>query len=85
MYNINRYFKKGGDKVTGISLKAARANADKTQTELAKAVGVSKNLIIDWEKGRRKPKDYQFYKYCAACNVDPRDVDCEFITVARAK
>lgn len=66
-----------------ISLKAARVDAGKTQSELSKEVGVSKNLIIDWEKGRKAPDIEQFYRYCAACNIAPEDVDCKVRVVTR--
>lgn len=66
-----------------ISLKAARANADKTQAELAKAVGVSKNKIINWEKGRATPRQEQLERYCAACGCRPEDVDCAVLILSR--
>lgn len=38
-----------------ISLAAARVNAGMTQTDIAEKLGVSKNTIINWEKGKVKP------------------------------
>lgn len=38
-----------------ISLAAARVNADMTQQEAAEKLGVTKQTIINWEKGRRSP------------------------------
>lgn len=38
-----------------ISLKAARVNAGLTQDDVAKAVGISKNTIVNYEKGRSAP------------------------------
>lgn len=38
-----------------ISLAAARVNAEMTQTEAAKAMSVSKNTLVNWEKGTSKP------------------------------
>lgn len=38
-----------------ISLAAARVNAGMTQEEVAKEMQVSKNKIVDWEKGKREP------------------------------
>ena len=35
-----------------ISLAAARVNAEMTQEEVAEIMHVSKNTIINWEKGR---------------------------------
>lgn len=38
-----------------ISLAAARVNANMTQAEAAKALQVSNQTIVNWEKGARKP------------------------------
>ena len=38
-----------------ISLAAARVNAEMTQTEAAKAMSISKNTLVNWEKGTSKP------------------------------
>ena len=38
-----------------ITLKAARANKGLTQKEAAKALGISEQTIINWEKGRSFP------------------------------
>lgn len=42
-----------------ISLAAARVNAGLTQEEVAKALKVSKNTIVAWEKGTSEPKTSQ--------------------------
>ena len=47
-----------------ISLAAARINANMTQEEAARAIGVSKGTIISWEKGRISPKYNQMVKLC---------------------
>lgn len=39
----------------GITLKAARVNAGLTQEQAAKALGVTEQTIINYEKGRRYP------------------------------
>lgn len=39
-----------------ISLAAARVNAGLTQEDVAKEFGVSKQTIINWEKGKSVPK-----------------------------
>lgn len=39
-----------------ISLAAARVNAGLTQDEVAKYMKVSKNTIVNWEKGRNEPQ-----------------------------
>lgn len=38
-----------------ISLAAARVNAGMTQEEVARTMHVSKNTILNWEKGKRNP------------------------------
>lgn len=39
-----------------ISLAAARVNAGLTQTDVAKALNVGKQTIVNWEKGKSEPK-----------------------------
>ena len=39
-----------------ISLEAARVNAKLTQEQAANKLGVSKNTVINWEKGRVAPR-----------------------------
>ena len=39
-----------------ISLAAARVNAGMTQEDVAKKMGISKQTIINWEKGKPKIK-----------------------------
>jgi len=39
-----------------ISLAAARVNAGLTQSDVAEKLGVTKQTILDWEKGRSEPK-----------------------------
>ena len=38
-----------------ISLAAARVNAGMTQEEVAKRMHVSKNTVVNWEKGKTEP------------------------------
>ena len=38
-----------------ITLKAARVNAEMTQTEAAKALGISKNTLLNYEKYKTIP------------------------------
>jgi len=38
-----------------ISLAAVRVNANKTQTEVANAIGVSKTTIVNWENYKTTP------------------------------
>lgn len=39
-----------------ISMKAARVNAKLTQRQVANAVGISKNTLSNYEKGKSIPK-----------------------------
>ena len=38
-----------------ISLEAARVNAQMTQDEAANKIGVTKQTLLNWEKGRSAP------------------------------
>ena len=54
---ISEYKKNGGDKVAKleISISAARENAQLTQLDVAKKLGVTKQTIVNWEKYRQTP------------------------------
>ena len=67
-----------------ISLAAARVNAGLTQGDMVKAVGVCRNIIVDWEKGRKHPTMEQLEKYCKACGCSVSDVDCKVLILKRA-
>ena len=47
-----------------ISMAAARVNAGLTQDEMAKRMKLTKQTIVNWEKGRVKPKPAQFEMFC---------------------
>ena len=55
-----------------ITLAAARVNAGLTQDNIAEKMKVSKQTIINWEKGRVIPKLAEFEMFCRICNV-PKD------------
>ena len=42
-----------------ISLAAARVNAEMTQEDVAKEMHVSKNTVVNWEKGKSEPTNSQ--------------------------
>ena len=65
-----------------MSLKAARVTAGLTQAQLANAIHVSKNYVIDWEKGRKNPTEEQFRKYCEACGCPTSAVKCKVLILA---
>ena len=56
-----------------ISLASARVNAGMTQENVAKAMGVSKNTIVNWENGKVEMKPAQFKMYCQVVGA-PEDV-----------
>lgn len=56
-----------------ISLASARVNAGMTQENVAKAMRVSKNTIVNWENGKVEMKPAQFKMYCEVVGA-PEDV-----------
>lgn len=52
-----------------ISLAAARVNADLTQEDVANALGISKNTVVNWEKGRTVPDMAQWRKLELLYNI----------------
>ena len=74
----------GGEYMRKISLAAARVNAGLTQDELRRKVGVSKNILIDWEKGRKVPTMEQLERYCKECGCSVSDVDCKVLVLTTA-
>ena len=52
-----------------ISLAAARVNAEMTQTEAGKAMSVSKNTLVNWEKGTSKPSITQAKELAAIYKI----------------
>lgn len=52
-----------------ISLAAARVNAEMTQTEAAKAMSVSKNTLVNLEKGTSKPSITQAKELAAIYKI----------------
>ena len=52
-----------------ISLAAARVNAGLTQEEVARNLGISKNTLINWEKGKSIPRATQMQKMCKIYNI----------------
>lgn len=55
-----------------VTLAAARVNAGYTQSEIARKMQVTKQTIINWEKGKVIPKPAQFYMLCEEYKA-PRD------------
>jgi len=53
-----------------ISLAAARVNANLTQAEAAKQLGIANNTLIKWEKGEDFPKISQMRELCNLYQID---------------
>lgn len=54
-----------------ISMAAARVNACLTQADIAKEMHVTKQTVVNWEKGKVVPKAAQFEMYCRLCSIEP--------------
>ena len=52
-----------------ISLKAARVNANMLQSDVAETLGVSKESVANWEKGKTAPKSTVLVKLCGLYGV----------------
>lgn len=52
-----------------ISLAAARVNVEMTQSDVAEKMGVAKQTVVNWEKGKITPKPAQFEMMCRLYNV----------------
>ena len=52
-----------------ISLAAARVNAQMTQEEVAKKMNVSKNTVVNWEKGKTEPSISQSKQISKIYNI----------------
>lgn len=81
MFPVSEQKKGGKPKMElHITLKAARANADMTITQAAEVANVSRNTIINWEKGRRTPRADKLNTLCNAygISIDNIFLPCEF-------
>lgn len=63
-------------KTIQISLAAARVNAGMTQADVAKTLGVGKQTIVSWEKGKSEPKITQSRELSRLYNIP---LDCIFL------
>ena len=52
-----------------ISLAAARVNAGLTQEDVAQEMQISKQTVVNWEKGRVKPKLAQLEMMCRLYSI----------------
>lgn len=56
--------------MSGISLKAVRANADMTKKAWAQALGVSVQTVTNWESGNSEPSASMLRKISEKSGVD---------------
>ena len=63
----------GGDRLA-ITMKAARVNANLTQKEAAKALDISKNTLMNYERGRSVPKVDMARKMAALYGLAVSDI-----------
>lgn len=52
-----------------ISMKAARVNAELTQSDIARLMHVSNKTVNNWENGKVKPSFAQLNTYCQIVKV----------------
>lgn len=57
-----------------VRMRTARTEADLSQGEVAKRMGISINTILEWELGRRIPRVDQLAQYCEICGCRPDDI-----------
>lgn len=53
-----------------ITLKAARVNANLSQSEAAEKLNIATSTLRRWEKGKTFPKQNQIVQLCNLYNVD---------------
>lgn len=52
-----------------ISIAAARVNAGKTQSDVAKALHVGKQTVVNWEHGKTSPSIAKAQEFCEFCHI----------------
>lgn len=57
-----------------VTIKAARVNKDLTQTEFAKAVGVSVKTVMNWENGVSSPRADKMPEICEVLGCQINDI-----------
>ncbi|MDE6469734.1 MAG: helix-turn-helix domain-containing protein [Eubacterium sp.] len=67
------------DNVFKISLKAARVNANLSQEQLAKILGVSKTTVNKWENAKTSISASQFQKLSALAGVPQDYIFCPVV------
>lgn len=57
-----------------ITLAAARVNKGMTQEQMAEAMGVSRQSVIDWESGKREMRTPYVYLFCQITGFSEDDI-----------
>lgn len=57
-----------------VSLKAARVNADLTQKDVSKALGISNKTLINWESGISSPSAKYIDALCELYGASYNDI-----------
>lgn len=57
-----------------VTLAGARVSAGYTQEELAKKLGVSRDLVARWETGKAKVRTINLYAFCQVTGFEPADI-----------
>ena len=76
IYNEFTNRERGGAilKTLQISLAAARINAGLTQGDVAQKMKISKQTIVNWEKGKVIPKQAQLEMMCRLYNISSDNI-----------
>ena len=62
------------ESIIQISLPAARVNAGLTQEQAAKKIGVTRQTIINWEKGKIAPRVPEMYAIADVYNIPQENI-----------
>ena len=65
-------------------LKAIRVNADLTQNEMCKILGICKNSYLAIEKGEKHMTEAQAHAFSKACGCKISDLDCKVLILTDA-
>jgi len=57
-----------------VSMKAMRVNADLTQEQAAKAIGITKRTLLNWESHTTFPTVLQLKRLCDVYGCDLSDI-----------
>ena len=57
-----------------VTIKAARVNANLTQTSFAKAIGVGVKTVQNWESGASSPRADKMPEICKVLNCGIEDI-----------